>query len=145
LANGTNLIATSSPAGTIIWSSNVSGVLGTGSGINVNLSEGLHRITAVSTVNNSAGNASVNVKVISSPCIANIDLNNNTNADVGDMILLLTALNKNTTSCTTPSTAGDCIVDLDQDNNNIYNSSDILDLMRNIILGAVHDIFGTAC
>jgi hypothetical protein len=145
LANGTNLIATSSPAGTINWSSNVSGILGTGSGINVNLSAGLHKITAVSTVNGSTGNASVNVKVISSPCIADIDLNNNTNADIGDMILLLTAFNTNAISCITPSTAGECVVDLDQNKNNVYNSNDIIDLMRNIILGSVYDIFGASC
>jgi subtilisin family serine protease len=145
LSNGTVLIAASSPNGAISWSSNVSGNLGTGAGISVNLSEGKHKLTATSTVNGSSGNASINVTVISSPCLANIDLNNNTNADVGDMILLLTALNTNSTSCISPSTAGECVVDLDQDNNNVYNSSDIIELMRNIILGAVHDIFGASC
>src|SRR5574342_185018 len=106
LANGTSLIADSSPDGSISWFSNVSGSLGSGAGISVNLSAGLHKITAVSTVNGSSGNASVNVNVISSPCLANIDLNSNTNADVGDMILLLTALNSNSTSCITPAVVG---------------------------------------
>ncbi len=144
ISNGTNLIANSSPAGTISWFSNVSGSLGTGSGITVNLSEGMHGLTAVSTVNGSSANASVDVKVISSPCISNIDLNNNTNADVGDMILLLTAYNTNTTSCIAPS-AGECVVDLDQDGNNAYNTNDIVELLRKVILGVVKDVFGETC
>jgi len=144
ISNGTNLIANRSPAGTISWFSNVSGSLGTGSGITVNLSEGMHGLTAVSTVNGSSANASVDVKVISSPCISNIDLNNNTNADVGDMILLLTAYNTNTTSCIAPS-AGECVVDLDQDGNNAYNTNDIVELLRKVILGVVKDVFGETC
>jgi subtilisin family serine protease len=144
LTNGTSLTASSSPDGSIIWSSNISGILGAGASISVNLSAGLHRITAVSTVNGSSGNASINVNVISSPCVANIDLNNNTNSDIGDMVLLYAAMNTNSTHCIVPS-EGECVVDLDQDNNNIYNSADIIELMRNIILGIVQDVFGASC
>jgi hypothetical protein len=60
------------------------------------------------------------------------------------MVLLYAAMNTNSTHCIVPS-EGECVVDLDQDNNNIYNSADIIELMRNIILGIVQDVFGASC
>jgi len=144
LSNGTSLSATSSPEGVISWSSNISGSLGAGANITVNLSAGLHKLTAISTVNDSSGNSSVNVSVISATCVLDIDLNGNDDADVGDMVLLLTAYSSNSTSCTSPS-SGDCVVDLDQNDDNAFNTGDIIVLLTEIIKGTLKDIFGSSC
>ncbi|MEM3153947.1 MAG: S8 family serine peptidase [Candidatus Woesearchaeota archaeon] len=145
LDNGTTLSASSSPNGSIVWSSNLSGNLGSGPVLTVNLPVGKHLLTAVSSVNGSSGNASVNVTVLSSPCLANVELNGNYNIDVGDMILLLTAYNTNSTACTIPSASGDCLVDLDQNDDSIYNAGDIVALLTKVIKGAVQDVFGSVC
>jgi len=144
LSNGTGLSASSSPEGTIAWSSNISGSLGAGANITVNLSSGLHKLTAISTVNGSSGNSSVNVSVISATCVMDIDLNGNDDADVGDMVLLLTAYSSNSTSCTSPS-SGECVVDLDQNDDNVFNTGDIIVLLTDIIKGVLKDIFGASC
>jgi len=145
LSNGTNLVASVSPSNvSIVWSSNISGTLGNGTNITVNLSAGKHKIMALASYGSNSANASVSVNVISATCIMDIDLNNNANADVGDMILLLTSYNRNSTSCS-DAFSGECVVDLDQNNDNVFNSGDIIVMLTNIINGTLKDLFGAYC
>ncbi len=144
LSNGTELSASSSPDSNISWFSNNSGNIANGSIVAINLSAGRHLLTAVGTSGNSSGNASVSVNVLSAECIMDVDLNGNSDADVGDMVLLLTAYTSNSTSCTTPSSGG-CVVDLDQNSDSTFDTGDIVVMLTEIILDTLTDIFGAVC
>jgi len=144
LTNGTLLSAESSPDSSISWLSNNSGNIANSSNVTVNLSAGLHRLTAIASLGNDSGNASVNVSVIFATCLMDIDLNKNNESDVGDMILLLTNYTSNTTSCTVPGKSG-CMVDLDQNGDKVFNAGDIISMLTKIILGTLADIFGKVC
>lgn len=146
LSNGTNFVAFLSPSNvSVVWSSNVSGTLGNGANITVNLSAGKHKITSLATYGTSSANASISVNVVSATCLLDIDLNNNADVDVGDMILLLTAYNSNSISCLPSASPGECVVDLNQNNDNAFNAGDIIVLLGKILAGSLSDIFGSPC
>ncbi|HLF54269.1 MAG TPA: S8 family serine peptidase [Candidatus Nanoarchaeia archaeon] len=144
LANGTILVANwtgNATNVTVLWFSNISGNFANGTNVTVNLTSGNHSISAF------AGdmNASISVNVLSATCLSDIDLNDNNQTDLGDMILLLTKVTQNSTTCITPAVQSSCMIDVDRNQDSAVNTGDLILLLKNVLVGSVVDIFGSNC
>ncbi len=144
LANGTTLVANwtgNATNVTVMWFSNISGNFANGTNVTVNLASGNHLLTAFAVDKN----ASISVNVLSATCLSDIDLNDNNQTDIGDMILLLTAVTQNSTACIAPAVQSSCMIDVDRNQDSAVNTGDLILLLRNVLLNSVADIFGSDC
>lgn len=146
----------------IIWTSNIDGTLGQGALISYELSEGSHTITA--SVTDSGGLSDQDTSIINiesqseqGNCIIELDANQNNIIEISDLIMLLQGIvNENLmdidgnlcnfATSNYETKTGNCLIDADQNNNNIIEVGDAIIIASKIVgIGNLTDIYGEQC
>lgn len=124
---------------TIAWSSNISGSLGLGVNITVNLSIGNQTVTANASNGTHSVAAAVRVRAVpATVCSIDLDLNGDTFVDVGDIVALAQLEN---VSCVAPQSPS-CLVELNDSN---ITSTVLQDMLDDVVARNVTDVYGVSC